>query len=90
LLYEATHDWLHQGYRGVAMPRSFELMKSLRGQGYAAVISGAGPSVLVLGRQADLVALQDQQASGFSVRLSGVGSAASILGQSSQGCVITL
>ena len=80
LLYEATHDWLHQGYRGVAMPRSYELMKSLRGQGYAAVISGAGPSVLVLGRQADLVALQDQQASGFSVRLSGVGSAASILG----------
>ena len=79
LLYEATHDWLHQGYRGAAMPRSYELMKSLRGQGFAAVISGAGPSVLVLGRQADLAALQDQQAAGFSVRLSGIGSAASIL-----------
>jgi homoserine kinase len=81
LLYEATHDWLHQGYRGAAMPRSYELMKSLRGQGFAAVISGAGPSVLVLGRQADLAVLQDQQAAGFSVRLSGIGSAASILGR---------
>ena len=30
--------------------------------GLAAMISGAGPSVLVLGRQADLAALQDQQA----------------------------
>ena len=60
LLYDAT-DWLHQGYREAAMPRSYELMKSLRGQGFAAMISGAGPSVLVLGRQADLAALQDQQ-----------------------------
>jgi homoserine kinase len=79
LLFEATHDWLHQGYREAAMPRSYELMKSLRGQGLAALISGAGPTVLVLGRQADLAALQDQQATGFSVRLSGIGSAASIL-----------
>ena len=61
LLYDATCDWLHQGYREAAMPRSYELMKSLRGQGFAATISGAGPSVLVLGRQADLTALQDQQ-----------------------------
>ena len=80
LLYEATHDWLHQEYRGAVMPRSFELMKSLRGQGFAAVISGAGPSVLVLGRQVDLAAFQDQQVTGFLVRLSGIGSAASILG----------
>jgi homoserine kinase len=79
LLFEATHDWLHQGYREAAMPRSYELMKSLRGQGLAALISGAGPTLLVLGRQADLAALQDQQATGFSVRLSGIGSAASIL-----------
>jgi homoserine kinase len=79
LLYDATHDWLHQGYREAAMPRSYELMKSLRGQGFAAVISGAGPSVLVLGRKADLAALEDQQATGFAMRHSGVGSAASIL-----------
>jgi homoserine kinase len=79
LLYDATCDWLHQGYRETAMPRSYELMKSLRGQGLAAMISGAGPSVLVLGRQADLVALEDQQAAGFTIRLSGIGSAATIL-----------
>jgi homoserine kinase len=79
LLYDATCDWLHQGYRETAMPRSYELLKSLRGQGFAAVISGAGPSVLVLGREADLAVLQDQQAVGFSLRLSGIGSAATIL-----------
>jgi homoserine kinase len=79
LLYDATCDWLHQGYREAAMPRSYELMKSLRGQGFAAMISGAGPSVLVLGRQTDLAVLQDRDVPGFSVRLSGIGSAASIL-----------
>jgi homoserine kinase len=79
LLYDATCDWLHQGYREAAMPRSYELMKSLRGQGFAAMISGAGPSVLVLGRQTDLAVLQDRHVPGFSVRLSGIGSAASIL-----------
>jgi len=78
LLYDATCDWLHQGYREVAMPRSFELMKSLRGQGFAAMISGAGPSVLVMGARSDLVALQDQRVAGFSVRLSEIGSAAAI------------
>jgi len=85
LLYDATCDWLHQGYREAAMPRSYELMKSLRGQGFAATISGAGPSVLVLGRQADLTALQDQQRTGFSLRLSGLGSAAAILNPDAQG-----
>jgi homoserine kinase len=85
LLYDATCDWLHQGYRETAMPRSYELMKSLRGQGFAAMISGAGPSVLVLGRQADLVALQDQQAAGFSLRPSGIGSAAAILESDASG-----
>jgi homoserine kinase len=79
LLYDATCDWLHQGYREAAMPRSYELMKSLRGQGFAAMISGAGPTVLVLGRQRDLAVLQDQHAAGFSVRLSDVGSAAAII-----------
>jgi homoserine kinase len=79
LLYDATYDWLHQGYREAAMPRSYELMKSLRGQGFAAMISGAGPSVLVLGRQSDLTVLQDQHAPGFSVRISGIGTGASVI-----------
>ncbi len=85
LLYDATSDWLHQGYREPSMPRSYELMKSLRGQGFAAMISGAGPSVLVLGKQPDLAPLQDQQAAGFSLRLSGIGSAAEILQQDAPG-----
>ena len=79
LLYDATCDWLHQGYREAAMPRSYELMKSLRGRGFAAMISGAGPSVLVLGTRTDLVVLQDRQLAGFSVHLSEIGSAAAIV-----------
>lgn len=49
LLFEATADWLHQRYRAAAMPASAELVGSLRSMGFAAVISGAGPTVLVLG-----------------------------------------
>ena len=79
LLYDATCDWLHQGYREAAMPRSYELMKSLRGRGFAAMISGAGPSVLVLGTRTDLVVLQDRQVAGFSIHLSEIGSAAAIV-----------
>jgi len=90
LLFEATCDWLHQGYRQPSMPRSHELMKSLRGQGLAAMISGAGPSVLVLGRWPELARLQDQQAAGFSLRLSRIGSAAEILEPEPHGRVITL
>ena len=48
LLFAATEDHLHQEYRGVAMPKSLELVKKLRAAGIAATISGAGPSVLVL------------------------------------------
>ena len=45
----ATQDWLHQAYRGDAMSESVELMLELRRHGVAAVISGAGPAVLVVG-----------------------------------------
>lgn len=48
LLLEATEDRLHQNYRGVAMPRTTELIELLRNEGHAAVVSGAGPSILVL------------------------------------------
>jgi len=48
LLFAATEDHLHQQYRREAMPRSVDLVKKLRGAGVAAMISGAGPSVLVL------------------------------------------
>jgi len=78
-LFDATQDWLHQSYREPAMPRSYELMKRLRDRGLAAVISGAGPSVLVLGRAADLKALNDEPVSGFSFRLVGIGRGATAL-----------
>jgi homoserine kinase len=51
LLLDATEDRLHQRQRTAAMPESLALIDRLRAHGYAAVVSGAGPSVLVLGRR---------------------------------------
>jgi homoserine kinase len=48
LLLAATEDKLHQNYRAQAMPDTDRLVRLLRTHGYAAVVSGAGPSVLVL------------------------------------------
>lgn len=67
LLHDATRDWLHQEYRAAAMPRSFELLISLRGKGFGAVISGAGPTVLVLARTAEVEALAAEPVRGFRV-----------------------
>ena len=47
-LHDATRDWLHQEYRRPAMPDSLDLVDALRVAGHGAVVSGAGPSVLVL------------------------------------------
>ncbi|MDN5764044.1 MAG: homoserine kinase, partial [Microlunatus sp.] len=47
-LYAGTRDWLHQDCRRASYPASMALVDALRAQGHAAVISGAGPSVLVL------------------------------------------
>ncbi len=46
LLMAATEDRLHQDYRAPAMPASLELVGALRSSGTAAVVSGAGPTVL--------------------------------------------
>ncbi|MGY2080775.1 homoserine kinase [Modestobacter sp. SYSU DS0657] len=48
LLLEATEDRLHQAQRAPAMPDSADLLARLRADGHAAVVSGAGPCVLVL------------------------------------------
>ena len=48
VLLDATEDWLHQGYRASAMPETHALLCGLRAAGLPAVVSGAGPSVLVL------------------------------------------
>ena len=42
----ATRDYLHQDYRRPAMPASHALVAELRAGGHAAVVSGAGPTVL--------------------------------------------
>ena len=51
LLFEATEDRLHQQQRAAAMPDSAQLLDRLRTAGHAAVVSGAGPSLLVLTRR---------------------------------------
>lgn len=83
LLWEATRDWLHQEYRRPAMPTSAELLTQLRGTGLAAVISGAGPTVLVLGTEADLDAAEAADwvpaAAGFRVRRGQVGGRARVV-----------
>jgi homoserine kinase len=48
LLLSATEDRLHQDYRAAAMPETDALIRLMRSNGHAAVVSGAGPSVLVL------------------------------------------
>lgn len=71
LLLPATDDRIHQPRRAAAYPASAHLVQSLREQGLAAVISGAGPTVLVLAVDgpddvADVVA--GQAGAGWSVR----------------------
>jgi homoserine kinase len=48
LLLVATEDKLHQTYRASAMPETDALIQVLRNNGLPAVVSGAGPSILVL------------------------------------------
>jgi homoserine kinase len=54
LLMAATEDQLHQPQRGASMPESALYLQLLRRHGVAAVLSGAGPSVLALTDGADL------------------------------------
>ena len=59
LLLAATEDRLHQEHREVAMPETLRLLRTLRASGLAAVVSGAGPSVLTFtdaGQQAAVAA----------------------------------
>jgi homoserine kinase len=47
-LHAATREWLHQEARRSSYAESMDLVDALRSAGHAAVVSGAGPSVLVL------------------------------------------
>ena len=53
LLLPATQDRIHQRQRASSMPRTLELVDALRDRGHAAVVSGAGPSVLVLSTRSE-------------------------------------
>ncbi|MGY1811076.1 homoserine kinase [Blastococcus sp. SYSU D00669] len=64
-LLEATEDRLHQRQRGAAMPASLELVDRLRAAGHAAVVSGAGPSVLVLARRPSVVGVTELTPAGW-------------------------
>ncbi|QAY63283.1 homoserine kinase [Xylanimonas allomyrinae] len=57
LLLAATEDRLHQAYRSEVMASSAELLNALRAEGFAATVSGAGPTVLVLAPDDDVPAL---------------------------------
>lgn len=48
VLFDATEDFLHQRYRAAVMPATADLLHRLRAAGLAAVVSGAGPALLVL------------------------------------------
>ncbi|MEV6344941.1 homoserine kinase [Actinoplanes sp. NPDC051851] len=48
MLFPATEDRLHQAYRSAGMPGTASLVAALRSVGVAAVVSGAGPTVLAL------------------------------------------
>ena len=54
LLMPATEDQLHQPQRAAALPDSTQYLHFLRSRGVAAVLSGAGPSVLAMTDGADL------------------------------------
>lgn len=66
LLMNATRDRLHQEQRRSAMEPSLALVDWLRAGGMAAVVSGAGPSVLSL-EQVPASVRHDAQAAGWRV-----------------------
>jgi homoserine kinase len=69
-LLTATRDYLHQDYRRPAMPASLDLVAALRADGVAAVVSGAGPTVLAFcDATADAAALLARCPEGWSRHL---------------------
>ncbi|MBQ1444062.1 MAG: homoserine kinase [Renibacterium sp.] len=68
-LFAGTEDYLHQEYRAQAMASSAQLLELWRGAGLAAVISGAGPTVLVLAEGPDQVEKSRQLAADAAWRV---------------------
>jgi homoserine kinase len=59
MLFEASADRLHQPYRTEVMPPTAALVAGLRADGIPAMVSGAGPGVLVLTNKPDKVPTLD-------------------------------
>ncbi len=72
LLVPATQEWLHQEQRRDCLPGAMDLVDHLRAQGHAAVISGAGPSVLVLTPRAQVDAITAAVPPGWKVLCPGI------------------
>ncbi len=72
LLLPATREWLHQDARRPSYAASMALVDALRAAGHAAVISGAGPSVLVLGTQQSAAAATAHAPQGWRVLRPGI------------------
>lgn len=72
LLVPATREWLHQDQRRTSLGGAMEVVDTLRDEGHAAVISGAGPSVLVLTTRESAEAAASLAPSGWSVVQPGV------------------
>lgn len=74
-LLDATQDWLHQEHRREVYPVTMAAVDTLRSQGHAAVVSGAGPTVLCLTTTdlADVVVAEARSwGKGWVVRTPGV------------------
>lgn len=71
-LLDGTREWLHQEPRRPSYPASMALVDALRADGHAAVISGAGPSVLVLATLATASAVADAGGGAWRTLLPGI------------------
>lgn len=68
LLWEGTRDRLHQPYRADVLPVTAEWVNRLRNRGYAAYLSGAGPTIMVLSTEpVDAKVLDEAREAGLKV-----------------------
>ncbi|MDO5034934.1 MAG: homoserine kinase [Actinomycetaceae bacterium] len=70
-LMDATEDRLHQKPRAMVMPATYELVQYLREQGLPAVVSGAGPTVLVFGSLEPSL-IEEAKGAGWAVKNPGI------------------
>lgn len=79
LLWEGTRDRLHQPYRADVLPVTAEWVNRLRNRGYAAYLSGAGPTIMVLHTEpVDEAVLNDAREAGLRVLSLDVAGAVSV------------